>query len=60
MWFPLYLSLIELVGLEWSLTHIARATLPILLKYATLITVPYFRVTSVFGFSLMVAMGVQM
>jgi len=60
VWFPLYLLFIEIVGLEWSLTRIARSTLPILLKYTSLITVPYFRFTSVFGFSLMVAMAVQM
>jgi len=60
LWFPVYFLLVELVGLEWSLTRVARATLPLLLKYTTFITVPYFRATSVFGFSLMIAMAVQM
>lgn len=42
------------------MSRLGRATLPMLVKYATFISVPYFRATSVFGFSLLIAMAVQM
>jgi hypothetical protein len=48
------------VGQQWAVTRIGRQSLLTVLKYALFVFTPYFRPSSVFGFSLLVGIGLQM
>lgn len=45
---------------DWVAVRPTRLTANVVARYATYITVPYFKATSVFGFSLLVNMALQM
>lgn len=45
---------------DWVAIRPTRITVQTVLRYASYITVPYFKATSVFGFALLVNMATQM
>jgi hypothetical protein len=48
------------MSLFWASGRFNRHLIGLFARYAVIVTVPYFRPTSVFGFSLLVGMYVQM
>jgi hypothetical protein len=48
------------ISTSWMVSKLSRFNLSYLLKYVTIILVPYFKVTSVFGFSILIAIILQM
>jgi quinol-cytochrome oxidoreductase complex cytochrome b subunit len=59
-WYRLNWLLLDLLTGDWAVGRPTRLTLGAILKYAMLILVPYFRASSVFGFSLLLNMLTQM
>jgi quinol-cytochrome oxidoreductase complex cytochrome b subunit len=47
------------INVSWKTTKLSKQTALQLLKYATLITVPYFRITSVFGSLILISIFFQ-
>lgn len=50
----------DTVTADWVASRTGRSILPTIARYATFVFVPYFKATSVFGFSLLVNMITQM
>jgi quinol-cytochrome oxidoreductase complex cytochrome b subunit len=59
-WFRFHWFFITVVGSEWALGRITRYLLSVLMRFAFSVFVPYFRVTSVFGFALLLNIVTQM
>lgn len=59
-WYRLQCYFYDVVGSTWVASRPSRPVVRALIKFAGNIFVPYFRPTSVFGFSLLVNMGTQM